>query len=265
MRLSNLAWLSCIFISLAGAAFAQNDNGLKDISKRLKESHDLSIEMKLPADNPEAGKEAKEFVRRFHSPEHQSLIQKEAARVKETVFGDIIREYRPKGVAAGSPSSSSHPGRLADDERVYLFFSSSVPSETLRAYMATLDKAQEPNAVMVMRGFVGGMKTVKPTMDYLSRLIRKKPGCDPAKSACETWQVNIQIDPLLFARFGIEEVPAVVFVTGEQRAEGNETTASGPAWTIKGDATLDYALDRINREAKRESLAGLIRAMQETR
>src|SRR5690554_4996406 len=52
--------------------------------------------------------------------------------------------------------------------RAILFASSSVPLGTLRNYVADLEKI---NGVMVLRGFIGGMKEIAPTTKFINSLL----------------------------------------------------------------------------------------------
>lgn len=209
---------------------------------------------------------ARKSAEQFYSPEYQARITVESERLKQTVFAPVMEEYYPEGAA---PQQVPDTGRLAGDERVYVFISSSIPASTLRAYLAMADKTLDPNLVFVLRGLVGGAKQVGPTMTFLAELLKKNPGCDIKAEQCETYQANIQVDPLLFARYQVAKVPAVVYARNVQVVEGfgkSEGLADevpvGDAFLVEGDASLDWLLEVINREAKSKTVAGLVAAMR---
>jgi hypothetical protein len=70
---------------------------------------------------------------------------------------------------------------------------------------------------------------------------------------------------LLFRRYGIERVPAVVYVRGvsvldADQSEGRpENAQAGDHFAVYGDAGLPYVLELIQREAKSAGLAALLR------
>ena len=194
-------------------------------------------------------------MRRFRSPEYQADLRREQERLRQEVFAPVTPLEEEKQTS--HEERNGHGSTILPSERVYLFFSSSVPLETLREYLAVIEKARDPNIVMVMRGFVGGMKTVRPTLEYLARLLAKDSGCAPMNARCEAYRVNIEINPLLFRRYGIERVPAVVYATGLS-GEGEAANA----YIIEGDSALDWLLERIDREARSRSLERLVKAMR---
>ena len=72
------------------------------------------------------------------------------------------------------------------------------------------------------------------------------------------------VDPLLFRRYGIDRVPAVVHaqgVTAEDAglSEGDEkNTSIAESRTIFGDASLEYLLEQLQRESASRSLRQLL-------
>jgi len=197
-------------------------------------------------------------MKQFQAPEYQAVIRAEQERLGQSVFHDVLATFAPQ------EKTDASAGRLAADERVYLFFSSSVPLSTLRSYAAMLDKARDPNVVMVLRGFVGGMKKIKPTMEFIADVLKKDPACEESAAQCDGYFVSIQIDPQLFQRYRIEQVPTVVYTAGQAvDSEITEEQASQRDFVIAGDASLDWLLEKINREAKSMTLAGLIGSLRD--
>ena len=155
-------------------------------------------------------------------------------------------------------------GTLASNERIYLFISSSVPDMTLRTYMKRISALKDPNVVVLMRGFIDGMKRMGPTLGFIQGLLEK----DPSQGLYGgLYGVNVEVDPLLFRRYGIDRVPAVVYVpeieVERPGSEGLKADAMVSGWYVfYGDAALSYSLGRINEEAKSASLAGVIRGLK---
>lgn len=253
-----------LFIGFIGAGTVSSQDsfiGMDELTQQLRQVEELAESLELPEDgivNKQASQAAKKLFQQFNSPEHQAKLRQEEQRLRETLFADVPQMPQPE---EDGKQTEIPQGQLADHERVYLFFSSSVPNTTLQTYMTMIELAQDPNLVMVMRGFIDGMEKIQPTMQYLQDLFNKDPNCNPLKKKCDFFRINIQINPLLFRQYGIAAAPTVVFATNVTQ-KGDQDEASGPAFIIEGDAALDYLLERINHKAKSKTLEALIRALQ---
>ena len=225
----------------------------------------LSKSLTIPA-NPFAGegaKRAKETSDFFRSGEFQKRIAAEQERLKREIFGGRIQEYYQ-----GAPdAAAAMAGELPPNERIYIFISSSIPKETLRNYVRDVTKLRDPNVKLVMRGLIGGVKYIKPTMRFVSGILLKDPACDPEKVRCERYAAGVNVDPLLFGRYGIKEVPAIVYarnvtVLDAEMSEGMERNVkSGDYYTVRGDVALAYALERFQAETGSKALESLIRLL----
>ncbi len=212
-----------------------------------------------------AKEKAADFTAIYNSSEFQKRVQEETERLKKEIFNKPIEEYYVDRKSGKAPMNriDSH---LSKNERIYVFVSSSMPLETIRTYAAAIDKAQDPNIAMVMRGFLNGMDDINSTMNFVSRVLLKDPSCDGQN--CPMSRANLEIDPLLFRRYKIEEVPSIVYASNVQLvtpggSEGIERNASvGQYYKVAGDASLDYHLDTINREVHKRSLEGLAESLR---
>jgi type-F conjugative transfer system pilin assembly protein TrbC len=188
---------------------------------------------------------AQESARVFNSTQFQEKIQCEQQRLREEVFSDYAPDTMEQNV--------SIPGKLAEDESVYLFFSSSMPDETINAYLTAMEKFKEPEITVLMKGLVPGERH-----RYLIRIAQKDLSCadriqQENPVICDRFQIPIRIQPSLFEQYEVSEVPAVVY------------ERKGFAWKITGDAGLDYLLEQINQEAKSPSLSRLVTTLQRMR
>jgi len=188
-------------------------------------------------------------------------VEKERSKLIEREFYGMDAAGGVPGDNQGQAGNTRHgTAILKEDERIYIFISSSVPKETLWNYARDLDALGQPRMSIVMRGFVGGMTKVRPTLEFLRGVLFKNENC--ASDECEAYQAPIIIDPLLFRRYGIEAVPAIVYARGvtdltisEKIKEGGEP---GDYYMLYGDAALDGALELIDREAGSKSLDCLV-------
>ena len=139
-----------------------------------KAGKDAAVMVLPPNDYEVLGAEkAEEAYRIYQSEEFQEKIALERERIQKEVFG---REAYYKDSRKGSAS-----GGLGADERVYIFLSSSIPTDTLRRYTSAAGALGDHNVRFVMRGFIGGAKYVKPTLRFVKDLLLEDPGCDPLK------------------------------------------------------------------------------------
>ena len=248
--------LLCLAARYALAGEPVKELELNDISSILREAEGQAKKIP-PPNNSQAsagGSTARALMEQFNAPSYQSKIRDEQQRLRETVFKDVLRESMPSDGPLTQVQASTNIG-----ERLYLFVSSSVPLVTLRAYAAMIDRAKADQITMVLRGFVDGMKKAGPTMAFISEILKKDPLCDLNKSRCDSYQVNIQIDPERFQRFRIEEVPALAYLAVSDDEQGQ----GGEAYIVIGDASLDALLERINRETKKPEIQTLIAALRD--
>ncbi len=235
----------------------------------LEKGKKLSGELNI-AENPhkdEAAAVAREVDAYYRSDEFQSRLRAEYDRLQN----DLLRAGGNAEESAGNYYSDvaklPQPGKLPADERIYIFISKSVPRETLRSYIQAVDRLRDPNVVVVLRGFVDGMKMFGPTLEFIRELLVKDPGCDVSKSKCPTYVAEMRIDPLLFRRYGIDRVPAVTYARGvsvqdAQMSEGREENSTvRNFYTVYGDVSLEYALELFSRESG-DSLKGLCDALR---
>lgn len=145
---------------------------------------------------------------------------------------------------------------LMPDEKIYLFISSSMPEITLRTYARDLDKLGDKNIVMVMQGFVGGIKYITPTLEFIQNILKKSPACDSKSRVCDAFNAGVYIDPQAFARYGINGVPAVVYVRDENEEKFSE------AYRVSGEVSLEYALERIEKESKSSQISHALKKLR---
>ena len=224
---------------------------MADIPAIIEKAREEGKSMQLPINRhtAEGAKTARKAANTAHSEQFRKRLRKEQQRLRQGVFKKYVQpEEKRQPVTepeqAGTPSST---------EKVYLFLSSSIPKETIRAYLATLDGMQNPMVVPVMRGFVKGLADLPPSVHFFSEILKKDPTCRDQlhpRNLCPQFDIRVKLKPLLFHRYGISRVPALVYVNGKH------------SYQIAGDAGLGYLLTRINREAHSPNLARLIDAMR---
>jgi type-F conjugative transfer system pilin assembly protein TrbC len=239
---------SCLAQARADETMPFRLNNLSSIMERARED----AQKTKPLANKHAAQGQKAAQRTsniFHSPEFQKQIQSEQQRLEQGVFKDYAQPWTRQK----QKSTQERSGILSTTEKIYLFFSSSVPETTIQPYIAAISGTGDPNVIPVMRGFVKGMADMKASAEFFNRIVKKDLDCrdeiHPQK-ICQRFQVGIKVNPLLFTQYGINRVPAVVYARQTD------------AFIIQGDAGLDYLLEQINQEAKSTTLASLIKTMR---
>jgi type-F conjugative transfer system pilin assembly protein TrbC len=255
-----------VFFHMSASKAGASD--MEDVSRFLENAgrFDRNIEIPENLHKAQGQKEAGKLMEYYQSEAFRRKYEAEIERLKGTVFKDTLDSYYGDSNEAGKGNAKGGP--LPGNERIYLFVSSSVPFETLRNYARDLDRLGDPNVFMVLRGFVGGMKRVKPTMDFVGKVITEDADCDIQKNKCRAYRVNVKIDPLLFRRYGITRVPAAVYApdvrimdtTLSEGMEGNAKT--GDHYTLHGDASLAYMLETLRKESGRRSIEPLIEVLK---
>ncbi len=262
-KISATLFIAAVLLSASSLNAGTSDIG--DVGQLLERADELGRKIEIPKNLHESQEkeESQKTADYFQSEAFQKKYESEVERLKTTVFKDTLESYY--GDAARKMKDANKEGSLPANERIYVFISSSVPVETLRNYARDLDRLRDPHVFMVMRGFVGGMKYLKPTLAFVRGGIADAE-CEGA--TCKRRQVGIKIDPILFRRYGIDRVPAVVYVpdvrvTDASMSEGMETNAkTGEHYTLYGDASLAHVLELFQRETKSRSIEALLASLK---
>lgn len=259
MRSRHLILILLGFLILPGAS---RGGDMSTVREALEKAKKQTQSITLPSvKNNQAASEA---ARIYYSPEYQAKLQKEIHRLKKTLFPDAAESRKPS-------VSKTAPGQkylLMPDERIYVFISSSVPLDTLRNYAADLDRLRDPNISMVMRGFVDGIKHFKPTLEFLQKVLTRDPKCDFTTQQCDAFRATVNIDPLLFRRYSIGHVPAIVYVKGLSLVDAGlsegitDNATFAEAYLVRGDVSLEYALDKIHHESHSTQVAAVLRQLR---
>jgi type-F conjugative transfer system pilin assembly protein TrbC len=233
-----------------------------DVAATLAQADRLAGTLPLPQNRHEEEMKAVagKLDAYYRSDEFQGRVRSETERIKAEVFGESYARFYPDSV------KGEGKGRLAESERVYIFVSSSMPLQTVRNYVASVARLGDPRIVMVIRGFVNGMSRIQPTIRFVADALKKDPLCSPSESECGMLPANLVVDPLLYRRYAIDRVPAVVFARGVRAenpglSEGDiKNTDISDSYSLYGDASLEYILQAIQRESGASSLKELLAA-----
>ena len=201
------------------------------INRILKSAQENSKKLKHKIPDPKDFKLPPNTEDRIKNIMTSDRLKKEIARQKEEIF-QLKETPEQKEEFAQAMQKKG--------DLYYLFISSSMPMNTIRNYIKDLDRKKEKNVQVVIRGFVGG--NMKKTAQFVTDAIIKNPNC--TEHPCDSYQVPIQIDPVVFQRVGIQKVPALARITGSKGPIRKES-GSFQHKVIYGDAKLSYLLRKL--------------------
>ncbi len=176
---------------------------------------------------------AQQVYEHYQSPAFQQKLQHEQQKIMQ---GQVLT----KGSTEKQTAPEDIPGSL------FLFLSSSVPQETLRAYMQDLSLAKNLPTRAVLPGLPMGLDDLRENQKFFRRILQVDPACRTVPDHnCPWLPVPLHIDPTLFTRFDISEAPALVYELGEDH------------WLIHGDAGLAALVELLARAAESQVLQQL--------
>lgn len=160
-----------------------------------------------------------------------------------------VLHQRMPDIGSPTPSAKADPsaiaaryadvGKQGAPTTLLVMVSYSMPAEAI-ARLASL--ASRTGATLVLRGMVDN--SMEKTATLSAEFVRKYP------------TLQLQIDPTLFRRFEITQVPAFVLTrnTGEDKRCTKGCDPAESYVSVTGDVSLDYALEYIARNGS-ESFA----------
>ena len=224
---------------LLGSSIAESNEQRGDreqVEQVLEQVGKLRETMTVPENShaQEGMEAARSTAEQFNSPSFQEKLRCQMER---------IQGENPNQVQT---SATQGKGTLSGQEMVYLFLSSSVPKTVVNRYLIDIGRTGEQRIVPVLFGLPEGMEGKRINADYFSRVMQADPGCrDTPESPCHRLEVPLKVNPGLFSRYNISEVPALVYDNGHE------------SWSIRGEAELVYLLVKVGKAANSPALAGI--------
>jgi len=150
----------------------------------------------------------------------------------------------PTQVSRGqrSKSDAPAPGAAPLLGRVVVALSSSMPEAMLREYLRQLDGI--PESIVILRGFIGGARTVAPTGLWVETVRRREADC----LRCPHRAVEIVVDPLTYRLLQIDTVPAVAYLPGVQALKHCDAAELQGSSVVYGATSIESALRRLAQE-----------------
>lgn len=169
--------------------------------------------------------------------------------------------YEDGKVVFNSKKKTAIPDvQVGNGERIYIFMSSSIPKEVWSQYAEAIDRLGAGGKVIfVIRGCIGGAKKITPTLKFMQDILKKDD--DPKKR----YKAQVWIDPLLFRKYGISQVPAFVYAKGVQLenkelSEGlDKNLKSNPITFVSyGDWEFAYHLKQLYKTSRSVTIQNMI-------
>jgi hypothetical protein len=235
-----VSWRIQVIALLASLLFAssiikadEQRGDREKVEKVLEQAGKLRETMTVPENIHalEGQETARKAVEQFNSPGFQEKLRCQMDRIQHS------------GLQQEQAMKAQEKGTLTAQESVYLFLSSSVPESAVNRYLIDIGRTGEQRIVPVLFGLPEGKEGKRIDADYFSRVMQADPGCrDTPKSPCQRLAVPLRVNPVLFTRYNITEVPALVYAKGQE------------SWSIHGEAELAYLLEKIGKAANNPTL-----------
>jgi hypothetical protein len=213
-------------------------------------------------------KKYEEFLERFKNYRPQSLPEDRKKKLEEDVKRVQEEAQRYKGmfeVRDGQLRFRGNEGLMSRSHigfqrgtAFYLLMSSSVPKSVWKSYADFVESAHlEDKVVFVLRGCVGGCTYIRPTLEFLQDIL---------KDGGRERNIGLWIDPFIFRRFGVKEVPCLVMVKGDELLDVglspgrlDNLKARGKEWISCGDWSLGWHFRELCEKSKEEDVCTLAR------
>ena len=231
--MSRSTWLLLsVAVFAAPAALAQAGDPESLAKKATERARSTQITVQPVKPSPELLERAKQA-----SGGARNRARDELSRLAEQ------HPYSPKpaDATAATPENPSVKSPPDVAGRVVIALSSSVPETVWREYMAQIDGKKE--AIVVLRGFVGGAKKVTPTGSLIERMRRKVPS--DMKGGHRA--VEVVVDPLVYRSLGIDRVPAIAWLPGVKELSHCDGQTFESAVIVYGNVSVGFALNQIKR------------------
>lgn len=206
------------------------------ISDEMKGMAEKASQVKITPEMMERVRKTVEHINSAEYKKEMAAMQHAAEQYVDIEHNAVVDDDMKKAIKQG----------VIDGDIVYIFVSSSIPSNTLRNYVRHAAKIK--NAMLILRGFVGGGRQVKPTASFVANILKKDSTCEGTR--CAMYNVEIQIDPILYQRYAINRVPAVAYAEnvhfeGYCSQKEEDLLKQTDRTVVYGDVALGYALKQI--------------------
>jgi len=205
--------------------------------KALEQAGKLSETMRLPENiHAREGMEAaRQSFGQFNTPAFQEKLRCQMERIRQQ-----------SGPPKEQPTVGQVKDSLAAQDPIYLFLSSSMPEAVVNRYLIDVSRTGGQRIIPIIFGLPKGMEGKQLNTTYFSRVLLVDTECrDTPASPCKRLDMPLRVNPVLFSRYNITEVPALVYDKGQD------------SWAVHGDAELAFLLEKLAKAANNPALASI--------
>jgi len=159
----------------------------------------------------------------------------------------IIKNLKEKGTISSETTTNQY---LNSDEKIYIIISSSMPNHIIKNYFEMLQNVNT-DVTFVLRGTIGGIKKIMPTLNWIKDLLKKENG---------NYEYKIIIEPRVVTKYNIVKVPAVLYIKNFDSSYIRENSDE-ESYIYYGTVDVDYALEKINIDVNSEGLKKLLKSI----
>ena len=210
-------FLLVLFLSGASVCFSSTYEDIQSLENRAKEVAEQYKDVISPELKEKKKEEYKDKVKKLYdfykSPEFQARVERYKKKLEKLFFGGPLEAGEKEKFYRYYSDfyRYSHDFLvLNDDEAIYIFISSSMPDEVIKEYLASAEKVIG-SVSFVLRGGVGGLTYLKPTVEWVVNLLKKDSSCNFLQEECEMYEREFLIDPFLFRKYEVKAVPCIVY------------------------------------------------------
>lgn len=219
-----------------------SDKENEDTAEMLKNSLKPEL-LKDEATKIDTHAKSKEFQKKIIENENYLLYDKKInwqqhlGKYKNRT-NTVLKQLKDKGTISSEISKNQF---LANDEKLFIIISSSIPKHILKNYFDMLQKVNT-DVTFVLRGTIGGVKKIKPTLEWIQDLLL-------SKGNNSRYAYNIIIEPRIASKYKIQKVPAVLYIKNYDPSYIKENPDE-KYYIYYGAVDIDYALEKINSDVK---------------
>lgn len=212
-------FLLVLFLSGASISLSSTYEDIQSLENRAKEVAEQYKDVISPELKEKKKEEYKDKAKKLYdfykSPEFQGKVESYKKELERFFFDKPLKaEKEEKEEFYRYYSDFYKYSRdvlvLNDDEVIYIFVSSSMPDEVIKAYLSSSEKIIG-NVSFILRGGVGGLTYLRPTVEWVVNLLKKDSSCNFLQEECEMYEREFLIDPFLFRKYEVKAVPCIVY------------------------------------------------------
>ena len=157
--------LVLLFVLLSLSAYATDNSSFSVINipkiekNALKKYKHINTQNKYAKQMQKAGEQAYKLYNQKKMQSMISTYEKDIFSSKQ--FVAAFKKYVPK-----IDQQKVKFSRIGSHDKLFIFISSSMPMYEIRRYVKQVAMLNEPDVQIVMRGFIGGVKYLTPTIRF---------------------------------------------------------------------------------------------------